>query len=62
VKPLDILAPIQDILALQVEIATEMLDAEPGDFANGYRAGILECLGLVNELANRTTAKQGIGN
>ena len=59
---LEILEAVQSILALQVEYATELIDADPSDFGNGYRAGVLDCLGVVNELANRTNAKQGIGN
>jgi len=54
---LDILEAVQSILALQVEYATELIDADPSDFGNGYRAGVLDCLGLVNELANRTASK-----
>ena len=54
---LEVLSAVQRILALKVEYATDLLDDDPGDFANGYRAGILEALGLVNELANRTASK-----
>ena len=54
---LEVLEAVQSILALQVEYATELLDTDPGDFTNGYRAGVLDCLGLVNELANRTASK-----
>lgn len=40
----------QSLLALQLELATARLEAEPGEFSNGFRAGVIECLGIVNEL------------
>jgi hypothetical protein len=41
---------VQEILAMKVESATAQVNAKPSDFSNGYRAGVIDCLGLVNEL------------
>jgi hypothetical protein len=41
---------VASLLALQVAKATAMLTAQPGDFSNGYRAAVIDCLGLTNEL------------
>ncbi len=41
---------VQEILALKLDAATAQVNAKPGDFSNGYRAGVIDCLGLVTEL------------
>jgi hypothetical protein len=47
---------VASLMALQVQKADAMLTAHPDNFANGYRAAALDCLGIVNELASARKA------
>lgn len=46
----DTLELVQSLLAFKAARAGDMLTTMPGDFANGYRGAVLECLSVVNEL------------
>jgi len=53
---------VQEIVALKLESATAQVTAWPGDFSNGYRAGVFDCLELVTELVAASKQLQGRGN
>jgi hypothetical protein len=53
---------VRDILALKLASATAQVSTRPGDFSNGYRAGVLDCLALVNELVQASKRPQGSGS
>jgi hypothetical protein len=57
-----VLELVQEILALKLESATAQANARPGYFSNGYRAGVIDCLGLVNELVAACRVSNGLGS